>query len=73
MRLLLALPFYLLLLAACSAPPDSASDIHTGVNCQDECASGYRWAVERDIADPVKCRGEGEFARGCREAVAYRR
>lgn len=69
-----ALPFYVLMLAACSAPPETgheAAAINPGPGCQDACASGYRWAVESRLTSPVKCRGEGEFARGCSEAVAF--
>lgn len=68
------LPFYVLLLAACSAPPETAHEaaaINTGPNCQGTCAAGYRWAVENTLTSPAKCRGEGEFGRGCREAVAF--
>lgn len=67
------LPFYVLLLAACSAPPESGrtAEANPGPGCQDACESGYRWAVEQQLTDPVKCRGDNEFGRGCREAVAF--
>lgn len=70
-----ALPLYALLLAACSAPPEggSAVVVNPGPECQDECAAGFRWAVEERISSDVKCRGENEFARGCRHAVALAR
>lgn len=69
-----ALPFYVLLLAACSAPPEggsgSGASINPGPDCQEACASGFRWAVENQVSSAVKCRGENEFSRGCRAAVA---
>lgn len=67
------LPFYVLLLAACSAPNDPRREaaINPGPGCQEACASGYRWAVENEVTNVVKCRGENEFSRGCREAVAF--
>lgn len=67
-----ALPFYVLLLAACSAPPEGGSgvSINPGPDCQDACASGFRWAVENQVSSAVKCRGENDFSRGCRAAVA---
>lgn len=68
-----ALPFYALLLAACSAPPEgsaSAVALNPGPDCQEECAAGFRWAVTEGIDNDVKCRGDNEFARGCRHAVA---
>lgn len=71
-----SLPVYVLLLAACSAPPEGASNepsIDPGADCQDACAAGYRWALEEELTDTVKCRGEEEFARGCRKAVAFTR
>lgn len=67
------LPFYVLLLAACSAPPEGERGgvvINPGPDCQDACASGFRWAAENQINSPVKCRGENDFSRGCLKAVA---
>ncbi|MCD6061323.1 MAG: hypothetical protein K0S16_1634 [Moraxellaceae bacterium] len=72
MQCVRALPLYVILLAACSEPSPAtqhAAGIAPGINCRDECAAGFRWAVERGITDAVKCRGETEYARGCREAV----
>lgn len=74
MPLMRTLPVYVLLLAACSAPPESSSpyaEIDPGNDCQDACAAGYRWALEKELTDTVKCRGEEEFARGCRKAVEF--
>lgn len=68
-----ALPLYALLLAACSAPPgqtQAAQNIHPGADCQDACGAGFRWAVEESLPTDAKCRGDSEFARGCRAAVA---
>lgn len=66
------LPLTVLLLAGCrESAATAAAEFSPGVNCQNECAAGYRWAVERELPDDVKCRGESEFARGCREAVAF--
>ncbi|HET8729685.1 MAG TPA: hypothetical protein VFM34_01055 [Moraxellaceae bacterium] len=67
------LPLYALLLAACSAPPgqpQTAQNIHPGADCQDACGAGFRWAVEENLTSDAKCRGEGDFGRGCRAAVA---
>lgn len=67
------LPFYVLLLAACSAPPEgevAGLAINPGPDCHDACASGFRWAVENQVSSPVKCRGENDFSRGFRQAVA---
>lgn len=66
------LPLYALLLAACSDPSNpNTPKVSPGVNCQDACAAGFHWAIDREMSDPVKCRGESEYSRGCREAVAY--
>jgi hypothetical protein len=76
MPLIRVLPFYMLLLAACSTPPDTTAldgDFDAGPDCQNACAAGYRWALEEEHTDPVKCRGEEEFARGCRKAVEFQR
>jgi hypothetical protein len=68
------LPLYVLLLAACAEPARTSQQysnhINPGPGCQDECAAGFRWAVEREFTDEAKCRGESETARGCREAIA---
>lgn len=74
MTLLRALPLCLLLLAACTEPTDpdvELGKLNTGPDCEEQCAAGYRWALEEALTDPVKCRGENEFARGCRKAVAF--
>ncbi|MES2919314.1 MAG: hypothetical protein V4729_11955 [Pseudomonadota bacterium] len=67
------LPACLLLLAGCSEPPASstASEVSVPAGCEDACAAGYRWAVENQIDNAVKCRGENAFADGCRSAVAF--
>ncbi|MFZ5560269.1 MAG: hypothetical protein ACOY41_01865 [Pseudomonadota bacterium] len=73
MQFVRALPLYVLLLAACSEPPPSTpqhADLSPGVHCQEICAAGFRWAVANEITDEVKCRADGDYGRGCREAVA---
>lgn len=66
--------FTTLLLVACSEPPRQArSDFDPGPDCQEACAAGYRWALDEKITDRVKCRGESEYARGCRKAVDFSR
>lgn len=74
MSLLRILPLSVLLLAACSEPADNdveLGELNPGPDCEEQCAAGYRWALEEALTDPVKCRGENDFARGCRQAVAF--
>lgn len=61
------------LLAACSEPPEAEkrSDFDPGPECQQACAAGYRWALDQQVTDKVKCRGDSEYARGCRRAVDF--
>lgn len=62
----------LLFLAACSGPPQpetEESSFDPGPDCQEACASGYHWAVERELPNKAKCRGDNDFARGCEKAV----
>lgn len=63
----------ILLLAACSGPPESVSKstFDPGPECQGECAAGYRWALDKEITNRVKCRGDNEFSRGCKRAVDF--
>lgn len=68
-----ALPLYVLLLAACSAPNEgpATAEMDPGPDCRGECAAGYKWAMEKGLSDAIKCRGESEYARGCRMAVNF--
>ncbi|MDI1301313.1 MAG: hypothetical protein PSX71_05375 [bacterium] len=65
----------LLLLAACSGPPgaDKKSSFNPGPDCQGACASGYRWALDNEVTNKGKCRGENEFSRGCKREVDFAR
>ncbi|HEX6592830.1 MAG TPA: hypothetical protein VF050_12605 [Moraxellaceae bacterium] len=73
MKILFLLPVFCLL-AACAKPPGQAeaSTFDPGPDCRDECARGYRWVLDNDIESRVKCRGEGEFARGCIKALQFK-
>lgn len=71
MRIPVLLSLCMLLVACSGASDKEKSTFDPGPDCQGACASGYRWALDKEVTSKALCRGEGEFTRGCERAVDF--